>query len=164
MYTFTLAVKEDLEVVYRLINERMDWMVLKGIKQWDKEHYWSVYPKSYYAKQVELGQLYVLKKENEVVGAIVLYDEDDNYKDNEPLDSFYLHNFVTSLKEPGAGKKVIFEVEELGKRVGKQAIRLDCLVDNQFLNDYYEQLGYDVIGEVVDGIYHGIKREKLIAA
>ena len=71
---------------------------------------------------------------------------------------------MTSLKEPGAGKKVIFEVEELGKRVGKQAIRLDCLVDNQFLNDYYEQLGYDVIGEVVDGIYHGIKREKLIAA
>ena len=161
-YQFTLASVSHLEAIYQLINDRMDWMVEKGIQQWDREHYWSVFPKSHYQKQVELSRMYVVKLEDEVIGAIVLYEEDENYKEDEVLDCFYLHHFVTSLKHPGVGKIIISEVEKLAVSFKKQAVRLDCMVKNEFLNDYYEKLGYYKIGECIDGIYHGNKREKRI--
>ena len=161
-YVFQKATIDDLSQIYDLINARMDWMVKKGIKQWDKEHYWSVFPKSHYQKQVELGNMYVIKTGNEVMGAIVLYEQDELWLGDENIDSFYLHHLVTSLKHKGIGKIIIKEVEKLGKEMNKQAIRLDCMVTNEFLNRYYEDLGYYFVGTCQDGIYYGNKREKRI--
>ena len=159
-YIFTQATYEDLNQVYVLINARMDWMVTKGIKQWEHHHYWSVYPKSYYESEVEKGHMYVLKMDNIVVGAIILYEEDERWGNDEVLNAYYLHNFVTSLDYPGVGKTIISEVEKLAKMHHKEAVRLDCMVTNQFLNGYYESLGYPLVGECFEGIYHGNKREK----
>ena len=93
-YVFQKATIDDLSQIYDLINARMDWMVKKGIKQWDKEHYWSVFPKSHYQKQVELGNMYVIKTGNEVMGAVVLYEQDELWIGDENIDSFYLHHLI----------------------------------------------------------------------
>ena len=159
-YYFTQATHDDLNQVYDLINARMDWMVIKGIKQWEHNHYWSVYPKSYYASQVEQQQMYVLKDENKVIGAIILYEEDERWLEDFPLKSYYLHNFVTSLEYKNVGKIIMNEVETLAIKNNKEAVRLDCMVSNEFLNQYYGNLGYELIGECHEGIYHGNKREK----
>ena len=159
-YLFQKAKMEDLNQIFQLINDRMDWMVLKGIKQWDKKHYWSVFPESHYTKQMSLGNLYVLKNENIVLGAVVLYEQDELWSDEKPVDSFYLHHLVTTLNKKGIGKLILSEVEKLARLKNKQAIRLDCMVTNQFLNEYYENLGFYCVGTCQDGIYYGNKREK----
>ena len=33
------------------------------------------------------------------------------------------------------------------------AVRLDCAVDNAFLNNYYDLLGYKMVGTCQDGTY-----------
>lgn len=160
VYVFQKANHDDLEMVYALINERMDWMSANGIKQWEHEHYWNVFPKTYYDQQTDLGHLYVLKRENEVLGAVILLEEDENWENDEPLSSYYLHQFVASLKEKGLGKLILKEVEQLALKNKKEAVRLDCIQGNVKLNQYYENLGYLFVGECEDGIYHGNKREK----
>lgn len=159
-YLFQKAKMEDLNQIFQLINDRMDWMVLKGIKQWDKKHYWSVFPESHYINQMSLGNLYVLKNDEVVLGAVVLYEQDELWNDEKPVDSFYLHHLVTTLNKKGIGKLILSEVEKLARLKKKQAIRLDCMVTNQFLNEYYENLGFYCIGTCQDGIYYGNKREK----
>ena len=41
-------------------------------------------------------------------------------------------------------------------------MRLDCTKSSAFLNRYYGERGYAVVGELTAGAYCGIKREKLL--
>ena len=41
-------------------------------------------------------------------------------------------------------------------------MRLDCAEDNEFLNSYYDSMGYRLAGRCEDGVYIGNKREKVI--
>lgn len=41
-------------------------------------------------------------------------------------------------------------------------MRLDCAVDNKFLNEYYDSMGYKIVGRCKEGVYIGNKREKEI--
>ena len=155
---FVLGEIKDLKSIYQLMNDRMDWMKEKGIKQWAHEHYWSIYPKSYYQTMVENHQLYVYKNEvGEVVGSIVLYESDERWQDQK--NAYYLHQLVTSLRVKGIGVEILSEVEKLAKKQGKEVLRLDCIADNSYLNRYYENLGFHLVGECFEGIYHGHLRE-----
>ena len=111
----------------------MNWMDEKGIRQWNVTDYLAAYPKSYYQEQQTIGNLYVL---------------------------VFIHNLVTDPKYRGAGKQLLSEIEKLAVRCGKQFVRLDCAVDNVFLNRYYESFGYKLSGTCIDGVYAGNRREK----
>lgn len=43
-------------------------------------------------------------------------------------------------------------------------VRLDCQKGNDRLNAFYQSLGYQVVGPMVEGAYEGIKREKKLKA
>lgn len=45
---------------------------------------------------------------------------------------------------------------------GMRFMRLDCAEDNEFLNSYYDSMGYRLAGRCEDGVYIGNKREKVI--
>jgi len=160
-YLFEKAKIEDLETIYTLINERMMWMLARGIDQWEPNHYWNIYPKSYYYDMMTQGKLYVLRGQ-EVLGAIILYEEDNRWENGKDIPAYYLHNFVTTLKVKGIGKIILKEVEQLAIKNSKEVIRLDCMAKNDFLNGYYENLGYLLVGNCVEGIYYGNLREKIL--
>ena len=50
--------------------------------------------------------------------------------------------------------------EQYAAKMGKEYFRLDCAVDNAFLNRYYDAQGYVVVGNCVHGLYKGLLREK----
>ena len=52
------------------------------------------------------------------------------------------------------------KVEGYARQDGWAKFRLDCRAGNARLNAYYESRGYQAVGEVRDGGYHGIRREK----
>lgn len=163
-YTFMLADETELEEVYALINQRIEWMDEVGIQQWNVTKYWEAYPKSYFINQVQQGNLYVLKQMDtkKVIGAVVCLTTDKRWKNSSSVSAYYLHNFVTDKNEPGVGKLILKYVEDLGIKNHKTHIRLDCAIHNTRLNAYYEEKGYILKGQCEDGLYKGNNREKLL--
>ena len=94
------------------------------------------------------------------VGALLR--EDPRWEDGLTTNAWYLHHFATALDKPGVGAEMLKSMETYTKACGKDYLRLDCAVDNAFLNSYYEGKGYAMRGTCVDGPYEGNLREKLL--
>ena len=159
-YLFEPADEADLEAVWQLISQRIRWMDAVGIRQWNVTNYQQAYPKSYYMQQIRERQLHVLRSEDRICGAVVLLDEDPRWAGDPQVPAWYLHNFVTDTREKGAGSHILDAAAGLAVQNGKKALRLDCAVDNDKLNSYYESRGFLQAGYCRDGNYFGIKREK----
>ena len=139
-YDFRLAKNNEIDTIFSLYKKRIQWMDKSGIQQWNMTNYLEVYPISYYADRQRLGELYVLSKEDVVIGAVVLLQSDECWPQMADSPAYYVHNLVTELSV--------------------QFLRLDCAVDNKFLNEYYESMGYKMVGCCKEGAYIGNKREK----
>lgn len=163
-YTFEPAHPSDLERVYELIDRRIHWMDEVGIRQWNVTDYWGVYPKKHYMDCLDRGELYVIRRNSDdiAVGVAVLYESDARWEDAPPARAYYVHHFATDLAEKGIGTQMLYLMEKLGVRNGKQFLRLDCSTDNPKLNAYYEAAGYRFAGYCIDGVYHGTRREKAL--
>lgn len=48
---FCEAVAEDLDAVWQLIVDRVEWMDKKGIRQWNVTNYLEAFPKEYYLEK-----------------------------------------------------------------------------------------------------------------
>lgn len=159
-YKFMQADETMIDSIYELFIKRIEWMDRVGIKQWNVTNYIDAYPKEYYKMQIKEKQLYVIIGNDEIVGAIVLLENDERWDDSDKCSAYYLHNFVTDTKIKGIGKKILKFVEELARKNKKSKLRLDCSEDNDFLNNYYENAGYILVGRCTEGLYKGNKREK----
>ena len=163
-YTLRPAAAGDIDAVFALFEQRVDWMNEQHIHQWNDTDYLNAYPRSYYVQQQELGNLYVLadNADGAVAGAVVLLQSDDRWLDRAGSPAYYVHNLATDPAVRGAGRALLTRAERLAVEHGKRFMRLDCAVDNAFLNDYYESMGYQPAGTCEDGPYKGIRREKAL--
>ena len=161
-YIFQKAQIEEIEDIFRLYIERIHWMDIKRIRQWNVTGYLESYPIDYYREQCSLGNLYVLKntEDNSLAGAVVLYQHDERWSDRDESPAYYIHNLVTHPNIKGVGRLLIAATERLGIEHRKRFVRLDCSVDNSFLNDYYASKGYCEAGVCEEDLYRGIRREK----
>ena len=160
---FEKAVGQDYQAVYSLTAARVRWMDQVGIQQWNVTNYLEAYPAAYYEEQQKKSCLYVLKdSDGTVIGGLVLLGQDDRWADRREDAALYIHNLVTAPSEKGAGNIILQEVENLAKKQGVAYLRLDCAVDNAFLNRYYEDHGFQLAGSCSEGLYVGNRREKKI--
>lgn len=130
----------------------------QGIRQWNMTRYLDRYPLSYYQEQCDLGNLYVPQcvEDGSSVGAVVLYHSDERWPDKAGVPAYYIHNLVTRPDNKGAGIRMIADMEKIAIGLGKRFIRLDCTVDNVFLNEYYASMEYVEAGRCEDGNWLGI--------
>lgn len=161
-YDFRLAKNNEIDTIFSLYKKRVHWMDKVGIQQWNVTKYLEVYPISYYAERQRLGELYVLSKEGVIIGAVVLLQNDERWLKIVASPAYYVHNLVTEPSVKGVGKIILFEAEKMAISRGIQFMRLDCAVDNKFLNEYYDSMGYKMVGCCKEGVYIGNKREKEI--
>ncbi len=161
-YLLETARASETEDVFALYADRIQWMNENGIRQWNMTDYLQAYPKSYYQRQQREGRLYVLKQNGRIAGAAVLLEQDERWPDSGITSAFYVHNLVTRSDAKGVGVLLLAQAEALAKARGKRKMRLDCAVDNPFLNQYYENLGYRPAGCCTDGPYEGNLREKTL--
>lgn len=159
---FAPAAAEDAAGVMALVQARVAWMDREGICQWNQNGYQEAYPEEYYRQEARAGRLYALKSGGALAGALVLLEEDEQWADSKSAEALYVHNFVTALNAPGAGGRMLDQVERLARERGKSLVRLDCDAGNPRLNQYYESKGYRLRGTCVDGPYVGNKREKTL--
>lgn len=113
--------------------------------------------------QQRQGQLYCLKNaEDAIVAAAVLLRQDARWQDRQQDPAWYVHNFVALPTVHGAGRQLLAEAERLAASQGMRCMRLDCPVNNEALNRYYEAQGYRLAGQCTAGSYHGNRREKIL--
>lgn len=149
MYNIQLAKKEDLESFHRIIILRCKWFKDNKINQWKINSYPVRYDESYFEKQMLENKLFIAKKGNDVVGGFLLIDDDpDHWSDCDKVKAYYLHHFASKVGENGIGKIMINFALEEAKKNNKEYLRLDCVSDNEKLNNYYKSLGFECVGHI----------------
>lgn len=162
-YRFQLVQAQEVPTVFALFEARIAWMEQKGLQQWNKTGYLSFYNLDYFESQQRQGQLYCLKNaEDAIVAAAVLLRQDARWQDRQEDPAWYVHNFVALPTVHGAGRQLLAEAERLAASQGMRCMRLDCPVNNEALNRYYEAQGYRLAGQCTAGSYHGNRREKIL--
>ncbi|MBR5773496.1 MAG: hypothetical protein IKY44_01465 [Clostridia bacterium] len=167
-YIFREIEQHEIPEMFEMVLARMRWMDEVGIRQWNVTKYDEVYPMSYYEGKRQKGENFVLvdTEKNQIVCAGVIKDKDDRGRwadvlQGEPDEgAVYLHHLVTRLDAKGSGIVYIEFAEKLARERGKKFFRLDSAVGNVNLERYYTMQDYYPVGQCVDGLYHGILREK----
>lgn len=159
-YSFKSAETENLSDVFALYEQRVHWMDRIGLKQWNVTDYLNAYPISYYRDLQKQGNLYVLKSDQQIVGALALLNDDELWSDTETVSAYYIHHLVSDMRYPGVGKQMLEQAEKIAAIEHKECLRLDCAVDNQALNAYYQRLGFVWVKTCEDGPYRGNCLEK----
>lgn len=142
----------------QVIQERIDWMESRGMKQWNDEEYLDFYSEEYFRAQARAGHLFFLIKEGKAAGVTALLEEDDRWEDGS-REYFYVHHLASRTGIPGAGSAFLELIEDYARKQGKRGIRLDCQLGNEPLNRFYERNGYVTVGEpFTAGGYTGIRK------
>ena len=128
-----------------------------------------IYPsKKEIVKDIRHHELYVLEKDNKIIGAMVLnheYDECYNklswqiFADDDEV--LILHRLCIHPQYRGCGKFLIIQAIEIAKFLNQKAIRLDVLCTNKPAIYLYEKCGFLLQGyqtmdygePVVAGLY-----------
>ena len=161
---FAKAAETDVKDFVSLIDKRIEWMEQNDIKQWNSFGYKQRYSYAYFKREADSGHLYVLRdNDSRIIAGAVLLESDPRWQKNDPQKpSLYVHNFASLLSVKGAGKELLRKIECLALQKMKVCVRLDVIISNDKLNSWYDDMGYYLIGTIVEGEYHGNLREKTL--
>lgn len=155
------AQKGEEKTAFNIIEARVTWLEQKGISQWPRGHYLSVFSQAYFKKAQEKGTLWLLEQNGRTTACAVLLEQDERWgQDNTP--AWYVHNLASWPHCPGAGAQLLTLAEQEAARRGKRYLRLDCLTGARKLNAYYRTKGYRFAGYWKQPEYHGNLRQKLL--
>ncbi|WP_215141280.1 GNAT family N-acetyltransferase [Exiguobacterium qingdaonense] len=137
-----LATKRDATSIANLIEQRAVALNEQGSDQWTE------YLEQDLVERVLIdiatGNVYVFEENHQILASIALLppDEwDDNLWDDSERGQ-YIHRIVVSEKLKGRGVGQLLMRHVLNEADEDEPIRLDCVADNEFLNDYYPRFGF----------------------
>ncbi|MGB5499480.1 MAG: GNAT family N-acetyltransferase [Maribacter sp.] len=126
-------------------------MVKNGIYQWNEQ-----YPsKKAFEKDIERSELFVLEKNCEIIGAIVI----SSFMDKEyiPIQwlttntkNAYIHRLSVHPNQQGKGyaRKLMDFAENYAKKHNFVSVRLDTFSQNKRNQKFYETRGYHRLGDI----------------
>jgi ribosomal protein S18 acetylase RimI-like enzyme len=84
------------------------------------------------------------------VGTFALQWSDEETWGDVPDDAGYVHGLAIrrDFAVRGLGREVLRRAENLAVASGKKYLRLDCMAENNALNEYYERAGFGYRGRV----------------
>jgi GNAT superfamily N-acetyltransferase len=140
---------DDLSRVAELLDEATVWVGERGYEQWPLP-----YPRGEIAAAIERGEVYVAELDGDVVATVTLLWDDELHWGERPPDAAYVHKLAVS--RACAGQRIGHEIVEWADTTaaanGRTFLRLDCMRTNPGIRRYYEQLGFQHLGdEVVAG-------------
>ena len=141
----------DIDNIMSLCRDCADDMISKGIFQWN-DHY----PNSLAFKtDISRDELYVLDIDGKLIGTIVIsIVMDEEYQPIEWLtenrNNIYIHRLAVHPKHQGQGfaQKLMDFAEDYAINNNYQSIRLDTFSQNKRNQKFYEQRGYQRLGNI----------------
>jgi len=143
------AQPSDLDRVLDILEEAADWLISRGINQWQPGLFRKVRRQSI-ADQVSRGEVYLAKRDGQAIGTLTLQWADKMFWGNVPDDAGYIHRMAIhrAYADMKLGRHLLQWGEVKVASAGRDYLRLDCMAENQALRQYYEQAGFTYRGEV----------------
>ena len=147
-----LANRNEIDAILAIAGACAQKMIANGIYQWNA-HYPS---RQAFEKDVERQELYILENDGNFIGSIVIstfkdliYDQIEWITEND-APSIYLHRLAVHPQYQGQGnaQKLMDFAENRAKKDGFQSVRLDTFSQNMRNQRFYEQRGYQKLGNV----------------
>jgi ribosomal protein S18 acetylase RimI-like enzyme len=140
-----------LDDVFEIYNSAKKHMQSKGLQQWVEE-----YPvKSDIKKDILKGEMYILLKDSQIIGAINISDEQDeeysqiNWKfDDSKVLVIHRLAILPDFQQKGYARYLMDFAENHAQENHYTSIRLDAYTLNHRVVKFYEQRGYIITGEV----------------
>lgn len=147
-----LATHKDVPTCVSISRACGDFLRANGIDQWTPD-----YPnESILIQDVNAQSLYILEVESTIVGMVVINEIQDpeylqlNWKTSSSSKNLVVHRLAVSPDAQGKGfaQQLMSFVEGLAKEKYYDSIRLDTFSRNKRNQQFYQQRGYELIGEV----------------
>ncbi|MGG4479840.1 GNAT family N-acetyltransferase [Paenibacillus illinoisensis] len=149
------AQPEDTEDVLSLLRETAEWLRSQGSSQWsallkgEDSHDT--------AGAIRRGDVFVFKKEGDVAGMVILLQQPSAWdfdlwgpKAPQTDGAVYLHRLAIRRKyaRTGLGRDILGWSSSGIQFDNKHVMRLDCVGDNERLNEFYPRNGYTFVGKI----------------
>lgn len=155
-YSFSKININDLDKLLDLYKERTNWFKEKGIKQWSK--YLEHHPKEEFMDIIEKGYFFIIKENNNIIGGFELSTNSKYWRDNL-TDAYYIYKLVTKVNYKNVGNIIIKICKNIAINNKKSKLRLDCLKNNERLNNIYKSYGFKLIKTGYEDSYSYALRE-----
>lgn len=144
------AKPEDVKMIDNLLKETALWLKSIGSLQWNgilegKDNHDT-------ASAIDRGEVFYGTLNTEVIGMFILWNRQSKWDAalwgaDSSDDYYYLHRL--NIKRDKAGKGIshlmINAAKEHALTDQKKAVRLDCIADNEFLNQMYLKEKFDFV-------------------
>ena len=152
--SFEKAQINQLDEIIELYNTCKSDLLNGNIHQWGD--WGDDYPsKNHISKAISKGQLYLLMIEDEIIGAVILNEDQSNeWKQIKWAETngraLVIHALVINPKHQnkGFGKRLLIECEQYAKENRYTCLRLDSFAKNPISNKLYQKFGYKNVGLV----------------
>lgn len=144
-----LAQLEDYKIVLKTMTDTAKWLNKKGSSQWND----LLSGKDVHntEKAIQNNEVYLAELEGELVGMFVLWENQSEWDrtlwgEEDTNTIYYLHR--VTLTQSVRGKNLGIQLVDAALKVAinnhKRKVRLDCLVDNPYLNEFYKSAGFQL--------------------
>ncbi len=150
----TQATIGDAQRLYQLLTEASAWLRDKGIGQWN-----TPYPAHRFRSDIEGGRVWYWAPSGTPIATATLREHCPEYYGPgawaDEIAAWYISRFTVARRLAGerVGERVLAQIEADAAGAGVQALRLDVVASNPFLETYYVARGFrryqaiDIFGE-----------------
>ena len=144
------AKSNNLEIALELLKSTAETLAKKNISQWD---YWMNPPHEkiiWLEKGFKRKEFYLIKTSiGELIGMVRIMNKDLIYWGEMNDKAIYVHSLIIKEEFKGhkIGQKVIDKIKGKAKKKDIGLMRLDCDNSNKKLCKYYENIGFQKVGE-----------------
>lgn len=142
---------DDHEVIISLLKEIAQWLKDHNINQWSYLLVGGDDEEIKYA--IQHDQTYNVLKDDTLIATFTLSPEQSEWDQHifgkeAVSDSMYLHRLAVmpQYMNQGIGKEILHWIQE-NLRNEKKYLKLDCVADNVKLNRFYQDNGFEYLGE-----------------
>lgn len=137
------AVIEDAPKLVELRNGLAEWMLNRGIEQWQPDQF----DVEHLTAWIEAGLIFIYPKGDQIAASVAVLENDPLIWGPDDGDAGYIHMLMVDRRWSGRGlgHRTLEWAERHIERKGKERVRLDVTAANATLQQWYTERGYEIV-------------------
>lgn len=153
-FTMKQATETNTSEVKALLYETAKWFENQGSIQWNA--LLDGHDTHRTEEAIKRGNVFICMNEKDLAGMVMLLENPSEWdknlwdlNDDEPNDAVYLHRLAINRKYANLklGHAILRWCRQHILFLERKKLRLDCLANNPFLNEFYEKANFTYFGE-----------------